>query len=124
MAGIEQSLAYLADLGVSVIYLNPIFEADSNHRYNTSDYSKIDPILGDENAFASMCRTAKKLGIRIILDGVFSHTGSDSVYFNKKEITPPKEPTRERIRPIIPGMNLKSFRININAGGALIPCRR
>ena len=84
LAGIEQSLTYLADMGVSVIYLNPIFEADSNHRYNTSDYNRIDPVLGDEEAFISLCRTAKKLGIRIILDGVFSHTGSDSVYFNKK----------------------------------------
>ena len=83
LAGIEQSIPYLSDLGVSVIYLNPIFEANSNHRYDTADYMKIDPMLGTENDFKSLCRTAEKFGIKILLDGVFSHTGSDSVYFNK-----------------------------------------
>lgn len=82
LIGIEQSLTYFAELGVSALYLNPIFEADSNHRYNTSDYMKIDPILGTNADFARLCSKAKKLGIRIVLDGVFSHTGSDSVYFN------------------------------------------
>ena len=81
--GIEQSLSYLADLGVTVIYLNPIFEADSNHRYNTADYLKVDPMLGTNDDFKKLCRSAGKFGIKIILDGVFSHTGSDSVYFNK-----------------------------------------
>lgn len=84
LLGIEQSLGELAELGVSVLYLNPIFEADSNHRYNTSDYRKIDPMLGTEADFSRLCRAAKRYGIRIILDGVFSHTGSDSVYFNKR----------------------------------------
>ena len=55
----------------------------SNHRYNTADYRKIDPLLGTEEDFINLCREAKKRGIRIILDGVFSHTGSDSIYFNK-----------------------------------------
>lgn len=81
--GIREKLFYLKELGVSVIYLNPIFEAFSNHRYDTGDYSKIDPILGTEEDFFELCQEAKKLGIRIILDGVFSHTGSDSIYFNK-----------------------------------------
>ena len=83
LKGIEQKLDYLSELGVTCIYLNPIFEAHANHRYNTADYSKIDPLLGNEEDFKSLCKTADKLGIKIILDGVFSHTGSDSVYFNK-----------------------------------------
>lgn len=81
--GIESKLSYLSDLGVTTIYLNPIFEASSNHRYDTSDYKKIDPILGTEKDFAKLVETAKNKGIRIILDGVFNHTGDDSVYFNK-----------------------------------------
>lgn len=84
LEGIRQKLPYLKELGVTCIYLNPIFEAHSNHRYNTADYSKIDPLLGDENDFKNLCRNADEMGIKIILDGVFSHTGDDSVYFNKK----------------------------------------
>lgn len=83
LKGIMSKLDYLKELGISVIYLNPIFEAYSNHRYDTGDYSKIDPILGCEEDFAELCQAAKEKGIRIILDGVFSHTGADSVYFNK-----------------------------------------
>ena len=83
LEGIRLKLPYLADLGVTCIYLNPIFEAHSNHRYNTADYLKIDPLLGDENDFKRLCSDAEKLDISIILDGVFSHTGADSVYFNK-----------------------------------------
>lgn len=83
LKGIEQKLPYLADLCVSCIYLNPIFEANSNHRYDTADYEKIDPLLGTEQDFKSLCKKAKEeYGIRIILDGVFSHTGCDSKYFN------------------------------------------
>lgn len=83
LAGITQKLPYLADLSVSCIYLNPIFEAHSNHRYNTADYMKIDPLLGTEEDLKALCIEAKKYGIYVILDGVFSHTGADSVYFNK-----------------------------------------
>lgn len=83
LKGIEEKLPYLKGLGVSCIYLNPIFEAHSNHRYNTADYLKIDPHLGDEKDLESLVKSAKKQGIEIILDGVFSHTGDDSVYFNK-----------------------------------------
>lgn len=84
LKGIEEKLPYISSLGVNVIYLNPIFEAHSNHRYNTADYSKIDPLLGDEKDFKSLCKKAKEYGIKIILDGVFSHTGSDSIYFNRE----------------------------------------
>lgn len=83
LAGIAEKLPYLKSLGVTLIYLNPIFEAHSSHRYNTADYTKIDPLLGNEESFRELCKKARKLGIRVILDGVFSHTGSDSVYFNK-----------------------------------------
>lgn len=81
--GIELKLPYLKELGVTCIYLNPIFEAHENHRYNTADYMKVDPLLGANEDFSKLCREAKKLGISVILDGVFSHTGADSVYFNK-----------------------------------------
>lgn len=83
LKGIQAKLPYLQKLGITVIYLNPIFEAASNHRYDTSDYLKIDPILGDENDFNELVDSAESYGIRLILDGVFNHTGDDSVYFNK-----------------------------------------
>lgn len=81
--GIEEKIEYLSALGVSCIYLNPIFSSHSNHRYDTADYSKTDSLLGTEEDFSSLCKKAKEFGISIILDGVFSHTGDDSVYFNK-----------------------------------------
>ncbi|MGP1585337.1 MAG: 4-alpha-glucanotransferase [Schwartzia sp. (in: firmicutes)] len=83
IAGIRAKLSYLADLGISALYLNPIFEAESNHRYDTGDYKKIDPMLGTEEEFRDLCDAARVMGIRILLDGVFSHTGSNSRYFNR-----------------------------------------
>lgn len=83
LKGITQKLPYLEKLGVTCIYLNPIGEAYSNHRYDTGDYSKIDPILGTEDDFKKLCSEAKKRGIHVINDGVFSHTGADSKYFNR-----------------------------------------
>lgn len=83
LKGIEKKLKYLKSLNVSVIYLNPIFLSYSNHRYDTSDYMKIDTVLGDEKDLKSLLNKAKKLSIKIILDGVFNHTGDDSIYFNK-----------------------------------------
>ena len=81
-AGIQQKLPYLRDLGVTCIYLNPIFRARSNHRYDTGDYTQVDPLCGTNTEFTELCEAAKKVGIRVMLDGVFSHTGEDSVYFN------------------------------------------
>ncbi|MBQ4628197.1 MAG: glycoside hydrolase family 13 protein [Clostridia bacterium] len=81
--GIQSKLDYLFNLGIRVIYLNPIFEAATNHRYDTGDYEKIDTLLGTEEDFREFCAEAKKHGIKVILDGVFSHTGSDSKYFNQ-----------------------------------------
>ncbi|MDR2687820.1 MAG: glycoside hydrolase family 13 protein [Oscillospiraceae bacterium] len=82
-AGIAGKLGYLKSLGVTCVYLNPIFLARSNHRYDTSDYFQVDPLLGDEEGFRSLCSAAHELGIRILLDGVFSHTGDDSAYFRQ-----------------------------------------
>ncbi|MBQ9946616.1 MAG: glycoside hydrolase family 13 protein [Clostridia bacterium] len=81
--GIEEKLPYIASLGVNCIYLNPISEAHSNHRYDTADYMKPDPLLGTEEDFSRLCKKAHEYGIRIIFDGVYSHTGADSIYFNK-----------------------------------------
>lgn len=82
LKGIEEKLPYLKSFNVEIIYLNPIFMAFSNHRYDTADYKRIDPMLGTEQDFVSLCEKAHELGIKILLDGVFSHTGSDSVYFD------------------------------------------
>ncbi len=86
LKGIEKKLPYIKSLGVSIIYLNPIFKAYSNHRYDTCDYKCIDPLLGTEEDFKNLCSSAHKMEIKIILDGVFSHTGSNSIYFDKKNI--------------------------------------
>ncbi|MBE6788886.1 MAG: glycoside hydrolase family 13 protein [Ruminococcaceae bacterium] len=92
--GIAKKLGYLKSLGVSVIYLNPIFKAYSNHRYDTADYKKIDEMLGSEQDFVAFCKKAHLFGIKVILDGVFSHTGSNSIYFNSA-ISDPNSPYRE-----------------------------
>lgn len=84
LEGIIEKLPYLKELGISILYLNPIFEAASNHRYDTGDYKKIDPMLGSETTYQNLCQKAEEMGIRVILDGVFSHTGSDSRYFNRE----------------------------------------
>ncbi|GHU53752.1 hypothetical protein FACS1894132_06820 [Clostridia bacterium] len=83
LLGIKEKLPYLKDLGVTCIYLNPIFESHENHRYNTANYEHIDPLLGTDEDFKEFCSAAKEMEISVILDGVFSHTGADSVYFNK-----------------------------------------
>ena len=83
LLGVKKKLRYLKELGISIVYLNPIFESPSNHKYDTADYLNVDPMFGDNQLFADLCDAARELGISIILDGVFSHTGSDSIYFNK-----------------------------------------
>ena len=99
--GIISKLDYLKSLNVGVIYLNPIFKAYSNHRYDTADYLKIDEMLGTEENFAELCSEAHKRNIKIILDGVFSHTGSNSVYFDSENVfgngalSDPSSPFRE-----------------------------
>ncbi|QDR83216.1 bifunctional glycogen debranching protein GlgX/4-alpha-glucanotransferase [Sporomusa termitida] len=83
LAGVIAKLPYLASLGITAIYFNPVFASPSNHKYDTSDYKTIDPMFGDNALFAALCAKAKEYGIAVILDGVFSHTGSDSIYFNQ-----------------------------------------
>ncbi len=83
LEGIREKLPYLQSLGVTCIYLNPIGESHSNHRYDTACYRRVDPLLGDETEFVELCKAAHHVGIKVILDGVFSHTGDDSEYFNK-----------------------------------------
>ena len=84
LKGIQLKLPYLHEMGVDFLYLNPIFEAHSNYRYNTADYLNVDPLLGTNEDFEALCMEAAKYGIGIVLDGVFSHTGSDSRYFNRE----------------------------------------
>ena len=81
--GITDRLDAIKDLGVDVLYLNPVFKARSNHRYDTGDYRTVDPLLGTNDDLVRLCAEAKARGIRVLLDGVFSHTGADSRYFNK-----------------------------------------
>ncbi len=83
LKGIESKADYLKDLGVTAVYLNPITKAYSNHRYDTANYLEIDEVLGSEDDFKSLCKTLHEKGIKVILDGVYNHTGDDSVYFNK-----------------------------------------
>lgn len=82
LRGVMEKLDYLESLHVQTIYFNPIFQAYSNHRYDTGDYKRIDPLLGSEEDFKALCEQAKKRGMRVVLDGVFNHTGYDSRYFN------------------------------------------
>lgn len=81
--GIREKLDYLEELGVGIIYLSPIFKAFSNHRYDTGDYLKVDELLGTEDDFKKLLDAAHEKGMKIILDGVFNHSGADSLYFNK-----------------------------------------
>lgn len=81
--GIADKMDYIASLGTTILYLNPISKSFSSHRYDTGDYKTPDPMLGTEADFAALCRCAHAHGIRVILDGVYSHTGSDSLYFDR-----------------------------------------
>ncbi len=84
LKGVGDKLGYLEELGISAIWFNPIFEASTNHKYNTKDYFKIDPHFGDTEVFKDLLRQSHDKGIRIILDGVFNHTGTD--FFAFKDI--------------------------------------
>ncbi|MCR4622346.1 MAG: glycoside hydrolase family 13 protein [Clostridiales bacterium] len=81
--GIREKLGYIKDMGFGGIYLNPIFRARSNHKYDTGDYEQIDPSFGTQEDFEGLCADAESAGMHVILDGVFSHTGADSRYFNR-----------------------------------------
>ncbi len=83
LVALEEKLDYLQSLGCTVLYLNPVFESSENHRYSTADYRNIDPWFGNNEQMCKFLAAAKQKGIRVIFDGVFSHTGDDSIYFNK-----------------------------------------
>ncbi len=83
LQGVIDNLDYLQQLGVTTIYLNPIFEAPSNHLYDTQDYLLIDPYFGNLASFQTLTAEAQARGIQIILDGVFNHVSSDSKYFDR-----------------------------------------
>ena len=84
LSGIIEKLPYLKSLGVSCLYLSPIFKAKSNHKYDTGDYMQIDSSFGDTTIFADLIKKSNSYGMRVILDGVFNHTGDDSRYFNRR----------------------------------------
>ena len=99
--GIVDKLAYLKSFGVSILYMNPIFESVSNHKYDTGDYKKVDAQFGGDSAFARLKAAAAAAGIRLILDGVFSHTGSDSIYF--------REAVRSKASPYYPWYRFSEY---------------
>ncbi|MDT2674112.1 glycoside hydrolase family 13 protein [Enterococcus dongliensis] len=80
--GIQAKIPYFQGLGITAVYLNPIFEASSNHRYDTNDYFKVDGVLGTEEDFRELIAALHEAGIAVVLDGVFSHVGKNSRYFN------------------------------------------
>ena len=83
LKGVDQQLDYLKALGVNTVYFNPIFDAGSNHSYDTQDYTKVDPYFGTQKDWDNLVKHADSRGIRIILDGVFNHMSSDSAFFDR-----------------------------------------
>jgi glycosidase len=81
LAGVRQQIPYLKSVGINAIYFNPVFKASSNHKYNTADYMQIDPSFGTNAEFKSLIGELHKNGIKVIIDGVFNHTGDDHVWF-------------------------------------------
>ena len=100
LRGVIEELDYLQALGVETLYFNPIFEAAENHRYGTADYSKVDPMLGTNEDFSELCRQAHRRGMRVMLDGVFNHTGFVSRYFNGDGYYPEPGALPERELPL------------------------
>ncbi len=107
--GVIQKLDYLASLGVSVIYLSPVFEAYSNHRYDTADYEAVDGLLGGEEALSELLEKAHERGMKVILDGVFNHTGDDSVYFNRKGTYPGMGAYQSKRSPYADWFHFKTY---------------
>ncbi len=97
--GIQEKLDYIASLGVTLLYLNPISKSFSSHRYDTGDYKTPDPMLGTMADFTNLCNAAHARGMKIILDGVYSHTGSDSLYFNRENHFPGKGAYQSKTSP-------------------------
>ena len=109
LKGIREKLNYFADMGITCLYLNPVFESRSNHHYDTGNYKKIDSFLGTEEDFVNLCKEAEEHGIRIILDGVFSHTGDDSIYFNRQGNCPGTGAYQSKESPYYSWYQFKKF---------------
>lgn len=97
--GIAEKLDYISSLGVGTIYLSPVFDAYSNHKYDTGDYLHVDEMFGGDGALVTLCEKARQFGIDVIIDGVFNHTGSDSVYFNKNGTYPSLGAYQSKLSP-------------------------
>ena len=118
--GIAEKLPYLASLGVNLLYLSPIFDAYSNHKYDTGDYEKVDAMFGGDEGLRTLLCACRENGIRVILDGVFNHTGDDSRYFNRYSRY---AHINRSILRIMTGMPFGIFRTITNAGGGFRFCR-
>ncbi|WP_045233372.1 glycoside hydrolase family 13 protein, partial [Deinococcus pimensis] len=94
LQGVAQAMPYVAELGANALWLTPIFVSPSAHRYDITDYRAVDPHLGGEEGFEQMMRAAEANGIRVVLDGVFNHTGSENALF-QKALRDPAAPERE-----------------------------
>ncbi len=112
-----EELDYLQSLGVETLYFNPIFEAAENHRYGTADYSRVDPMLGTNEDFSELCRQAHRRGMRVMLDGVFNHTGFVSRYFNGDGYYPEPGAVQSESSPTGPGSSSGTGLTSTRAGG-------
>ena len=109
LKGVLEQLPYLQSLGVETLYFNPIFEAAENHRYGTADYEHVDPMLGYDADFSALCQAAHARGMRVILDGVFNHTGFVSRYFNGDGFYPQPGAAQSRQSPYYPWFHFQHW---------------
>lgn len=107
--GIAEKLPYLQELGVTVLYLSPIAQAFSNHKYDTGDYLRVDDAFGGEDALAELIRRAHERGIRVLLDGVFNHVGEDSLYFNRYGSYPSVGACQSKESPYYPWFRFERY---------------
>ncbi len=107
--GVAEKLDYLESLGVKVIYLSPIFEAYSNHKYDTGNYMQVDGGFGGEAALDNLIEKAAERGIKLVLDGVFNHTGDDSLYFNRYGLYPTKGAVQAKDSPYSKWYHFRKF---------------
>ena len=107
--GVIEKLDFIKDLGVTCLYLSPIFDAYSNHKYDTGDYMSVDSMFGSEKALDKLISEARKRDMHIILDGVFNHTGADSIYFNKNGSYPSLGAYQSKDSPYYEWYNFKEY---------------
>ena len=109
LKGVLEQLPYLQSLGVETLNFNPIFEAAENHRYGTAEYEHVDPMLGCDADFSALCQAAHARGMRVILDGVFNHTGFVSRYFNGDGFYPQPGAAQSRQSPYYPWFHFQHW---------------